>query len=97
MRISFNPQVSTKYAYNNIQKKQANNTNLNNIEETKKVAPITIQNVGNVSKISFRGNFVDPNAPSIQFKVRGVSHHQKDFGSSTTNAKDRKGNAIAVA
>ena len=81
MRISFNPQISTNYAYKNIKRNQANNTNFTNIEETKKVAPITVQNLGNVTKISFRGNFVDPNAPSIQFKVRGVSIHQREFGS----------------
>ena len=86
MRISFNPQISTNYAYKNVQKKQIDNTNLNNIEETKKVAPITVQNIGNVTKISFRGNFVDPNAPAIQFKVRGVSHHQKEFGSTNENS-----------
>lgn len=86
MRISFNPQISTNYAYKNVQKKQIDNTNLNNVEETKKVAPITVQNLGNVTKISFRGNFVDPNAPAIQFKVRGVSHHQKEFGSPNENS-----------
>ena len=83
MKISFNHQISTNYAYKNIKRNETNNTNLTGVETTKKVAPINIQNLGNVTKISFKGNFVDPNAPSIQFKVRGVSHHQKDFGSKT--------------
>ena len=96
MRISFNPQISTNYAYKNVQKKQIDNTNLNNVEETKKVAPITVQNLGNVTKISFRGNFVDPNAPSIQFKVRGVSIHQKEFGSKNNkNYVDRNVEELA--
>ena len=51
--------------------------------------------MGNVTKISFRGNFVDPNAPSIQFKVRGVSWHQKEFGSKSDDYFDRNVERLA--
>ena len=95
MRISFNPQISTNYAYNKVSKAKTNNTNLTNIEETKKLDAINIQNLGNITKISFRGNFVDPNAPSIQFKVRGVSWHQKEFGSKSEDYFDRNVERLA--
>lgn len=95
MRISFNPSVSPSYASYSVKKKPQNNTNFSNVDEIKKVSPINISSMGNVTKISFRGNFVDPNAPSIQFKVRGVSNHQKDFGSLENDYKDRNVEKLA--
>lgn len=89
MRISFNPSYAPKYAFNTVKNKQTNNIGFTNVNETKNVSPIKISTVGNVTRVSFKGKFVDPTVPSIQFKVRGVSNHQKDFGSVERDFRDR--------
>lgn len=95
MRITFNPSVAPNYSSYGLKKKQEKNVNFSNINEIEKISPIKVATFGNVTQISFRGNFVDPNAPSIQFKVRGVSSHQKDFGSLEDDYKDRNVEKLA--
>ena len=63
-----------------------NSKPLVNVEE---VPSIKLTTEGKVTKISFKGQLQDPTAPAIQFKVRGVSHHQKDFGRKEVSTKDR--------
>ena len=63
-----------------------NSNPLVNVEE---VPSIKLTTEGKVTRISFKGQLQDPTAPAIQFKVRGVSHHQKDFGKKEVVTKDR--------
>lgn len=68
-------------------KKQEYNVNqINNIEE---VPSIKLTTEGKVTRISFKGQLQDPTMPAIQFKVRGVSHHQKDYGQKEVYTRDR--------
>lgn len=55
----------------------------------KSMTPLKIVTSGNVSRISFKGRMQDPLMPAIQMKVRGVSQHQKDFGSTNDFSRDR--------
>lgn len=95
MRISFNPNIAPNYTYNTVKNRPNNNINFSTVNETQKIPPIKISTVGNVTRISFKGNFIDPTAPSIQFKVRGVSNHQNDFGSTERDYRDRNVEKLA--
>lgn len=86
--------LSSKYIYQNRVKNNQNNyVSSPNVVETNKVNPINISTVGNTTKISFKGKLTDPNYPSIQFKVRGVSHHQ--FGCDFIQGRDRNVEKLA--
>lgn len=86
--------LSSKNIYQNRVKNNQNKyVSVPNVSEAKPVAPINISTVGNATKISFKGKLKDPNYPSIQFKVRGVSHHQA--GCDFIQNKDRNVERLA--
>ena len=86
--------LTSKNIYQNRVKNNQNNyVSTPSVSETKQVAPINIATVGNATKISFKGKLKDPNYPSIQFKVRGVSHHQA--GCEFIQGKDRNVERLA--
>ena len=86
--------LSSKNIYQNRVKNNQNKyVSVPNVSEANPVAPINISTVGNATKISFKGKLKDPNYPSIQFKVRGVSHHQA--GCDFIQNKDRNVERLA--
>lgn len=53
------------------------------------ISPIKLTQTNNVYHVSFRGRLQNPEIPSLQMKVRGVSQHQKDFQNEQDVSKDR--------
>ncbi len=53
------------------------------------ISPIKLVQTNNVYHVSFRGKLQNPEIPSLQMKVRGVSQHQKDFQNEQDVSKDR--------
>lgn len=54
-----------------------------------RISPIKLTQTNNVYHVSFRGRLQNPEIPSLQMKVRGVSQHQKDFQNEQDVSKDR--------
>lgn len=73
----------------------ANSQNVSSPLIQKSMPPLKIVRSGNVSRISFKGRMQDPLMPAIQMKVRGVSQHQKDFGSTKDFSRDRNVEKLA--
>lgn len=53
------------------------------------ISPIKLTQTNNIYHVSFRGRLQNPEVPSLQMKVRGVSQHQKDFQNENDVSKDR--------
>ncbi len=53
------------------------------------ISPIKLTQANNVYRVSFNGRLKDPQIPSLQMKVRGVSQHQRDFENEQDVSKDR--------
>ena len=71
--------------------------NVSNVFEQKveEQSLVSVSKQWNVTRVSFKGKLANPTQPAIQMKVRGVSHHQEEFGSVDDKYKDKNVQKLA--